>query len=104
MQPRLRLRIRSRWKHPIDKSASRTSTLGWSGTLGWSDSSIPPLRNQPAALIGRHLIFLDRSSDGGLFVRRIVDDADQLRGRPLDVVDAQEWGSLHRCILTCKLP
>ena len=36
---------------PIDKSASRTSTLGW------SDSSIPPLRNQPTALVWRHVVF-----------------------------------------------
>ena len=42
MRSRLRLRIRSRWKHAIDKSASRTSTSGW------SDGSIPPLRDQPA--------------------------------------------------------
>src|SRR6516225_5808988 len=63
-----------------DKSASRT------GTLGGSDSTIPPsMRDEPAALVRRHLIFLDRASNGCLLVRSIVDD--QLRGRTLDVVD-----------------
>ena len=57
------------------------------GILVFGDASIPALRNQPVALVRRHLIFLDCAGDGGLRVRRIVDDADQLRGRALDVVD-----------------
>jgi hypothetical protein len=34
------------------------------------------LRDQPATLVCRHLIFLDRALDGGLFVGRVVDDAE----------------------------
>jgi hypothetical protein len=45
------------------------------------------MRDQPASLIGPHLIFLDRPLDGRLFVRRIDDDADELRRRVLEVVD-----------------
>src|SRR6516162_7361890 len=48
--------------------------------------TIPPLRDQPAALVWWHIVFLDRTLNGGLFVRRI-DNADQFRGRALDVVD-----------------
>jgi len=48
---------------------------------------VAPLRNQPAALVRWDLIFLDRARNGGLRVGRIVDDAHQLRGRALDVVD-----------------
>jgi hypothetical protein len=45
--------------------------------------SIPPLRDQPGALVCRHVIFLDGLLDRRLFVRLIVDDADQLgRGCP----------------------
>jgi hypothetical protein len=92
-----RLRIRSRWGHAIDKSASRTSTLGW------SDSSIPPLRDQPTALVRRHLIFVDRSSNSRLLVGCIINDADQLRGRAFDVIDGPGvallfgWSLGHQC-------
>ena len=48
---------------------------------------MPPLRNQPAALVPRDLIFLARARNGGLRVGHIVHDADQLRRRSLDVVD-----------------
>jgi hypothetical protein len=51
-------------------------------------SSVPPLRHQPAALVGRHLIFVDRALDGGLFVGGIIDDADEFRGRAFNVVDS----------------
>ena len=54
----------------------------------------PPMRNQPVALIWRHLIFLDRAGDSGLSIGRIVDHADELRGRAPDVVTAQEWGCI----------
>jgi len=49
--------------------------------------SILPPREQPPALVGRHLIPDDRALDRSLLVRRIVDDADELRGRAVDVVD-----------------
>jgi hypothetical protein len=44
--------------------------------------------DQLATFVWRHLIFLDRPRNGGLFVWRIVDDADEFRGRALEVVDA----------------
>ena len=49
------------------------------------DPSVP-LRDQPGALIWRHLIFRDRARDGGLCVWRL-DEADQFQ-RTLDVIDA----------------
>jgi hypothetical protein len=52
------------------------------------------LRDQPATLVCRHLIFLDRALDGGLFVGRVVDDADKLRGRALDMVNGPGAGLL----------
>ena len=41
-------------------------------------AQLPPLRDQSAALVGRHVVFLDRARDSGLFIGRLVDDADQL--------------------------
>jgi len=62
-----------------DKSASRT------GTLGGSDSTIPPsMRDEPATTVRRHLIFLDRVVDGRCSIGRVVDDADELRGHVPD--------------------
>ena len=72
--------------------------VGWlgrpvgSGALCTSCRRLPagdrsvPLRDQPGALIWRHLIFLDRTRDGGLCVWRL-DEADQFQ-RTLDVIDA----------------
>ena len=40
--------------------------------------------DQPAALIRRHLILLDRELDGRLSIGRVVDDANELRGHVLD--------------------
>jgi hypothetical protein len=37
---------------------------------------VPPLRDQSATLVCGHLIFFDRALDGGLFVGRVVDDAE----------------------------
>jgi hypothetical protein len=48
---------------------------------------------QLAALVGRHLIFLDGSRDGALRIRGIDYD-DELRGRALDVVDSPAVGCL----------
>jgi hypothetical protein len=53
----------------------------------FGDSSDPPMRDQPAALIWRHLIFLDCASNGRLLVRSIDNDADELRGGALDVIN-----------------
>ena len=44
----------------------------------------PPMPDQPATLAWCHLIFFDRARDGGLFVRRVFDDADEFRGRVED--------------------
>src|SRR6516162_4308563 len=54
----------------------------------------PPLRHQPAALVGRHLILLDSAPDGCFSIGRITDDAHQLRGRALNVVDGPRLGLL----------
>jgi hypothetical protein len=51
------------------------------------DSSIPPLRDQAAALIRRNLELLDRLLDRGLLVWLVIDDAHELGRRPADVVD-----------------
>ena len=51
--------------------------------LKLSAQSISPPRHQPATLIWRDLIFLDRSSNGGLLIGRVVADDHQLR-----------WGAL----------
>ena len=40
--------------------------------------------DQPAALVGWHLILLDRVRDGRLSIGRVVDNADELRGHVLD--------------------
>src|SRR5215471_13490825 len=51
------------------------------------------------------MIMGDRTLDRRLLVRRIGDDAHQLRGRPLDVVDGPGvrllfgWGSLRQGII-----
>jgi hypothetical protein len=74
---RLSPRIRDRWKHAIDKSASRISTLGW------SDSSVPPPRHQPAALIRQHLIFDYRTLDGCLLVGALSMMPTSFAGVPL---------------------
>jgi|SRR6516225_6775974 len=50
-------------------------------------SSISSLRDQPTTLVRRYLIFLDRARNGYLLIGRIVDNADELRGRSLDVVN-----------------
>jgi hypothetical protein len=42
-------------------------------------------RRAPAVLTDRHLIFSDRASDSRRFIRRLVDDANQLRGRAFQV-------------------
>ena len=49
--------------------------------------SIRPLRDQPAALICRHLVLLDRFGDRALLVRSVIDEADELGRRAADVVD-----------------
>jgi hypothetical protein len=50
-------------------------------------SLVSPLCDQPIALVHRNLVFLDRARNGRLFVRSVVDDADELRRRPANVVD-----------------
>jgi hypothetical protein len=59
-----------------------------------ADCSVPPVRDQPAALVSRHVVFLDRLLDRGLLVRSIVDVADELGLRPADVVDGPGVGLL----------
>ena len=44
---------------------------------------IPPPRHQSAALVWRNVILHDRTRNGGLLIGRIVNDADELRGRVL---------------------
>jgi hypothetical protein len=57
-------------------------------------ASIPlPPRERPAALVGRHVVFLDCARDSRLLVRRI-DDCHELRQRPLDVLDGPGVGFL----------
>jgi hypothetical protein len=41
------------------------------------------MRDETAALVWWHLIFLDRSSNGGLLIGRVVDDATSFAGVPL---------------------
>jgi len=48
-------------------------------------ASIPPQRDQSAALVYWNLVFFYRGLDRRLCVRLIVDEANELRG--LDVVD-----------------
>src|SRR5271169_2940103 len=48
--------------------------------------SIPPLRHQPAALILRHIIFLDCLLDCALLIRSVKDEADELGRRPANVI------------------
>jgi hypothetical protein len=50
--------------------------------------SIPPPRDQPAALVLRDLELLDRLLDRGLLIRS-VKNSDESGGRPADVVDGQ---------------
>ena len=45
----------------------------------FGDVSAPPLRDEPAALVRRHLTFLDRAGDSRLSIGRVVDDVHQLR-------------------------
>jgi hypothetical protein len=47
--------------------------------------------NEPPALVRWHILFLDRLSNCSLSVRSI-DNGDQLRGRPFDVVDGPGVG------------
>ena len=49
--------------------------------------SIPPLRDQPAALVGPHLELFDRLLDRPLGIRHVVHDADEFRGRAFEMVD-----------------
>jgi hypothetical protein len=51
------------------------------------------MRDQPAALIWRNPMFVDRARDGCVFVRSF-DDADEFRGRSHDVEDAPGMGAL----------
>jgi hypothetical protein len=46
----------------------------------------PEQRNKTAVLIGRQFIYLHRSSNRRLLIGRIVDDADEFRGRAFDVI------------------
>jgi hypothetical protein len=63
----------------------------------WS-GSIPPLRDQPVALILWHAELLDRLLDRALLTRSVIDDADQLSRRA--AVPIQEWfRSLERPVL-----
>lgn len=48
-----------------------------------------PRRQQPAALIRRYVLLVDRACNGGLCIRRI-DNGDQRRRRPVDVVGGPE--------------
>lgn len=57
-------------------------------------SDIPPLRDQPAAFVRRDLVFLDRLLNCGVGIRVVVNDADKLRWRALEVVDRPGMGSL----------
>jgi hypothetical protein len=50
-------------------------------------NSIPPLSDQPVALVLRHLVFLDRLRDCALLVWSIINDTDQSSWRAPDVVD-----------------
>jgi hypothetical protein len=53
--------------------------------------------DQLAALVYRHPVLLDRTLDCGLLIRRVFDDADEFRGRALDVVDRPRIGFLFGC-------
>ena len=57
----------------------------------------PQQGDQPPALVYRHLKLLDRTLDRGLFIRRVVDDADKLRGRAFDVIHGPRTGFLFGC-------
>jgi len=51
------------------------------------------MRDQPAPRIWRNPMFVDRTRDGCVFVRRL-DDADEFRGRSHDVEDGPGMGAL----------
>jgi hypothetical protein len=54
-------------------------------TLASWPCSTPPLRHQPAALIGRHFVLPDRLFDRRRLVGLIVDNPHQLGRRPSDL-------------------
>jgi hypothetical protein len=49
--------------------------------------SIAPLRYQPAALVRRYVEFFDRGLDRRFLIRLVVNSADKLGRRALEVVD-----------------
>jgi hypothetical protein len=61
--------------------------MAWGIPTCTAGDLIPPLSDQPAALVLRHVVFLDRLLDRGLLIRGVIDDADELRRHPADVVD-----------------
>ena len=71
------------------------------GSSGTGDASDPPPRHWPAALRWQHVIHHDRPRNRGLLIGRVVDDAHQLRGRGLDVVDRP--GGACCCCLVGRL-
>ena len=61
------------------------------------------MRDELSALVRGHLIFLDRERNGCLLIRSIEDDAEEFRGRALDVIDSPGrtllygWSLGHQC-------
>jgi hypothetical protein len=77
------------------RGEGRSGAAGaWVGRFPAGHPSIPPpMRDQSAALIGRHVILHNRTRNGRLLVRSIVDNTDELRRRPFEVIDAPRIGA-----------
>jgi hypothetical protein len=68
-----------------------------------TECSIPPLSDQPAALVYRHPVLLDRFGNRALLIWSVIDEADELGRRAADVVDGPRvpfglfgWSLVHR--------
>jgi len=65
--------------------------------------SIPPLSDQPAALVLRHAVFLDSLLDRARLIRSFVNQADEFGRRPAEVVDGPGVGLLlDRSLRHCE--